>query len=77
MKQLTYNDGRRAESQSTTGLLKIGLAAAYVNMSEGWLRKMDRLGKPPYAVRLGTAVRWRRADLDHYIESLAAGRGAE
>jgi predicted DNA-binding transcriptional regulator AlpA len=46
-------------------------AARYVGMSESWLRQTRMLGRtdgPPF-IRIGTrAVRYRRRDLDRWLE---------
>ena len=47
----------------------IKTAAAYVGMSVAFLRKAVRLRKVPFA-RAGTkALRFRRSDLDRWLES--------
>jgi len=55
-------------------------AARYIGMSDSWLRQSrmaNRTEGPPF-FRAGTrAVRYRRADLDRWLESRLCGLGKE
>jgi predicted DNA-binding transcriptional regulator AlpA len=55
-------------------------AARYIGMSDSWLRQSrmaDRTDGPPF-FRAGTrAIRYRRADLDRWLESRLCGIGKE
>jgi len=47
-------------------------AAAYLDMSEAWLREgrrpNPRVGRTPPFSRFGRAIKYRRSDLDAFIE---------
>lgn len=51
-------------------------AADYLKISESWLQKRRSSGTPgPRFVRVGRAVRYRRSDLDRYLEESAVEHG--
>ena len=55
-------------------------AATYAGVSVGLLRKLRGNQTGPAVVRLGRAVRYRRAALDHWLDSLTvepAGAGRD
>lgn len=53
--------------------LSIREAASYLGMSVGFLRKAVRLRRVPFA-RVGSkSLRFRRADLDRWLESGSGG----
>lgn len=47
-------------------------AAATLRMSVAWVRKRRFQAQPPYSVRLGASVRYRKADIEAFVESLSA-----
>lgn len=51
------------------GVLKTADAAAYVNLSPPTLARFRLTGEGPVFAKLGGAVRYRRADLDAWLES--------
>lgn len=61
------------EDESNARWLDIREAAAHLNVSVAFLRKSVRLNKVPFA-RAGTKVlRFRRSDLDRWLESNGSG----
>ncbi len=48
-------------------------AAAYLGMSVAFLRKAVRLRKVPFARAGSKSVRFRRSDLDHWLEANGCG----
>jgi excisionase family DNA binding protein len=57
-------------SKVEPALLKAHQAAEYMAMSEEWIRQRARDGTLP-SVKIGTATRFRKQDLDSFIESCA------
>jgi excisionase family DNA binding protein len=51
-------------------LMKAQEAADYLSMSEEWIRQRGRDGTLP-TVKLGRATRFRRSDLDEWLDSQA------
>lgn len=51
-------------------LLDADGTAAYVSMSRRWIYRAASAGDFPTPVKIGRATRWRRTDLDEWIESL-------
>lgn len=49
-------------------LLNARQAAALCNISPATWNRLTDSGKNPAAVRLNTAVRWRRSDLERWVE---------
>ncbi|MFA7585402.1 MAG: helix-turn-helix domain-containing protein [Novosphingobium sp.] len=50
-------------------LLPVAHAAAYCRLSESYLNTLRGSGDGPAFLKLGTAVRYRRCDLDAWLES--------
>lgn len=57
-----------AQTPTAGGLLRVDQAAEYLSCSESWLAHQRIKGKGPRFVRMGHAIRYRRADLDAYLE---------
>lgn len=56
-----------ASEARTADLLDYDQAAAYLNTTPHWMRRARFEGRIPF-VKLGRLVRFRRSDLDAYIE---------
>ncbi len=48
-------------------LYDVRQSAAYLNVSEITMWRHSKNGKLPQPVRIGSSVRWRKADLDAFI----------
>jgi excisionase family DNA binding protein len=57
----------------TPSLLNVEQAAAYLSLSPSTVYKLSSRGELPH-VKLGGRLRFRRGDLDAYIERHKAGR---
>lgn len=55
-------------SQPTADLLDVPAAAAYLSQTVPWIRRRIYLREIPFH-KLGATVRFRRADLDAYIDA--------
>src|SRR4051812_24379098 len=56
-------------------MLRSAEAARYIDMSDSWLRQsrmLDRTDGPPF-LRQGRAIRYRRSDLDRWLERRLCG----
>lgn len=53
-------------------LLTVKEACAYLRVSEPWIYRKRREGSGPRYIRMGTNIRYRKSDLDAYIEASAA-----
>src|SRR3954471_7269492 len=56
-------------------MLRSAEAARYIDMSDSWLRQTrmaDRTDGPPF-LRQGRAIRYRRCDLDRWLERRLCG----
>ncbi|NLS97973.1 MAG: helix-turn-helix domain-containing protein [Planctomycetaceae bacterium] len=51
-------------------LLTPDQAAAYIGMSRRWVYRAASAGEFPRPVKIGSATRWRRSDLDQWVEGL-------
>ena len=74
---LENSDNPSASTQPT--VLNEHEAATYIHMSTSYLRKQrwkgtqpDRASGPPY-IRIGRSIRYRRQDLDDWMERNRAG----
>lgn len=56
------------KTAQSASLLRTADAAKYLERSESWLNHQRSKGLGPRFVRLGVSVRYRRADLDAYLE---------
>src|SRR3954470_5509480 len=68
------NTGRRAAGRNPE-LLRSTEAALYIDMSDSWLRQTRMAGRtdgPPF-LRQGRAIRYRRCDLDRWLERRLCG----
>src|SRR4051794_29361666 len=64
-----YDTGRNPE------MLRSAEAALYIDMSDSWLRQSRMAGRtdgPPF-LRQGRAIRYRRCDLDRWLERRLCG----
>lgn len=52
-------------------LMKIKLAAAYLDMSESKFRQLVEEGRLPAGYQDDASVKWDRADLDIYADNLS------
>ena len=52
-----------------TNILRTREAAAYLGLSKPTLERFRTLGGGPKFAKLGAAVRYRKADLDEWLES--------
>jgi predicted DNA-binding transcriptional regulator AlpA len=50
-------------AEVSAGFLNRKQAAQFLNISEAWIRKQERLGRGPARVRLGKCVRYSREAL--------------
>ncbi len=57
------------EQLTGSGWCDIKAAAAYLGMSVAFLRKAVRLRKVPFARAGAKSLRFRRSDLDHWLEA--------
>lgn len=57
------------EPQVNSELLMVKEAANYCRLSQSYLNTLRVSGAGPEFVKLGSAVRYRRRDLDSWIES--------
>lgn len=55
--------------QINSDLLVVDEAAAYCSLSKSYLNTLRVTGSGPAFLKLGRAVRYRRSDLDSWIES--------
>src|SRR3954452_23814937 len=65
----------RAASGRNPELLRSSEAAFYIDMSDSWLRQTRMMGRtdgPPF-LRQGRAIRYRRCDLDRWLECRLCG----
>ena len=53
-------------------LYDVRQSAAYLNVSEITMWRHSKNGKLPQPVRIGSSVRWRKADLDAFINGNAS-----
>ena len=51
-------------------------SAALMNVSARTFLRLVASGKAPKPVHIGRLVRWKRADLERWISSLATGEGS-
>lgn len=56
------------QSSFVNNLLDVQSAAHYLGMSKSWLDKARATGRGPRFIRTGTRVRYRKSDLDNYLE---------
>jgi excisionase family DNA binding protein len=70
---VTSTDPDRDQLEAEPALMTIAQAARYMNMSETWIRERTADGTL-VSVDLGTRTRYRKADLDAFIEQTAARR---
>jgi excisionase family DNA binding protein len=56
-------------------LLDAGTVARLLSVSRATVWRMRDAGKLPQPVRLGGAVRWRRADIDAWVRAGCPSRG--
>src|SRR5690348_8574191 len=71
----TAFDTRRAVADRNPDMLRTAEAARYIDMSDSWLRQTRMMGRtdgPPY-LRQGRAIRYRRSDLDRWLERRLCG----
>ncbi len=54
--------------QSEPRLLVIREVAAMLRVSERTIRRLEQRGKFPAAIRIGSSMRWREADIKNWIE---------
>ena len=67
-----------ATNETAPGLWDDKTAAAYLGMSPAWL-KLERYKKTndgPAYIMIGKSIRYRREDLDRYIEAGTVKHGA-
>ena len=71
-------DAGRGVADRNPDMLRSIEAARYIDMSDSWLRQsrmLDRTEGPPF-LRQGRAIRYRRSDLDHWLERRLCGGDA-
>ena len=69
----------RAAVGRNPDILRSAEAARYIDMSDSWLRQTRMMGRtdgPPF-LRQGRAIRYRRCDLDHWLERRLCGGGVQ
>lgn len=57
-------------AQIVPALLDAEQTAQYVGMSRRWIYRATSAGEFPSPIKIGRATRWRRADLDAWVEGL-------
>jgi predicted DNA-binding transcriptional regulator AlpA len=62
-----------APKQPGTGLLNEHEVAAYLNLSVASVRRRRYLRQEPKFVKIGSLVRYRRADLEMWLDARAQG----
>ena len=68
-------DAGRGAADRNPDMLRSAEAACYIDMSDSWLRQTRMAGRadgPPF-LRQGRAVRYRRCDLDRWLERRLCG----
>src|SRR4051812_38280525 len=68
-------DAGRAAADRNPDMLRSTEAARYIDMSDSWLRQTRMIGRidgPPF-LRQGRAIRYRRSDLDRWLERRLCG----
>jgi excisionase family DNA binding protein len=63
---------QRADERETTMLMTSDDVARALNIHPRTVRRLWRAGELPNAIQVGKAVRWRRRDIDRYLEELRA-----
>lgn len=58
------------QGPSLPALFTADETAAYVRMSRRWVYRAVSAGEFPAPVKIGRATRWRRSDLDQWVENL-------
>lgn len=58
-------------------LMNLRQTAEYLNISEGTLSFLRHKGTAPAAIKIGRALRWRRSDLDTWLEDKFAQAEAD
>src|SRR4051794_13043764 len=72
-------DAGRGAADRNPEMLRSIEAARYIDMSDSWLRQTRMAGRtngPPF-LRQGRAIRYRRCDLDCWLERRLCGGGME
>src|SRR5438067_5905439 len=67
--------GRRAYGDQATEWLTLGQAAKYLGVAQSTIRKWSDLGRVPAFYTPGGHRRYRRGDLDAFLERSGPGRG--
>lgn len=60
-------DFQTAATAARAELLRITAVADTLDISVRSVRRLSERGQLPAPIRLGSAVRWRRADLDEFL----------
>jgi excisionase family DNA binding protein len=68
---------RKAVRRSERDLLTIDELAKRLTVSVGCVRSWRLKGEGPPAIRVGTALRWDRAEVDAWLDSRRESRLAE
>ena len=63
-------DTHEMPAELAPALLTVDQAAAYVGMSRRWIYRAASAAEFPSPVKIGRATRWRRSDLDEWVEGL-------
>jgi len=74
-RSVSVPEDRDSQQQQVTesGWWNIKQAAAYLGVSTAFIRKSVRLGRIPYARAGGKVLRFRRIELDRWLESNGSG----
>jgi len=75
----TTSAAARRQPAATSDMLCEVDAAAYIGMSRSWLSKqrMRAASDQPAYLKIGKAIRYRRDDLDRWLESRRHGPAAD
>ena len=65
----TTNNRQQADQQPATLALNAKQAAAMLNVSVRQLWRLNSTGQLPKPIRLGHCVRWRKAELEAFVEA--------
>jgi predicted DNA-binding transcriptional regulator AlpA len=69
MEPRTTNNRQQADQQPAALALNAKQAATMLNVSVRQLWRLNSMGRLPSPIRLGHCVRWRKAELEAFVEA--------
>ncbi len=69
------NQDAPANREGESAMMDVREAARLCSFSESMIYKLNRAGKMPPPIRIGTLLRWRRRELLEWIEAGCPGDG--